>query len=248
MKKINREGFVLAETLVVTVFLMVLFAMIYSNFYPLVGEYEKREVYDDVDGKYSAYWLKQMIESAVYDIKGDELREKNFNKYGYVRFQCKDLAEADSRRVCRNLVSSLQVNGCDSEGNYCDIFVTNYRLGNSSAHPGEVYFKDNVTPDANGKINHLLRYQENCFKTGANANEACKTEFINNCKAAKSGINCEKVASSRVFSDGLTDYIVSLPDYTAPSLNYASYRVIAAFHNTKDNNNYYSYSTIEVTR
>ena len=55
MKKINNKGFVLAETLVVTVFLMILFTMIYSNFYPLIGEYEKRENYDDVDGKYVAY-------------------------------------------------------------------------------------------------------------------------------------------------------------------------------------------------
>ena len=38
MKKINNKGFVLAETLVVTVFLMILFTMIYSNFYPLIGE------------------------------------------------------------------------------------------------------------------------------------------------------------------------------------------------------------------
>ena len=52
MKKINSKGFVLAETLVVTVFLMVIFGMIYSNFYPLMGEYEKRENYNDVDSIY----------------------------------------------------------------------------------------------------------------------------------------------------------------------------------------------------
>ena len=52
MKKINSKGFALAETLIVTVFLMVIFTMIYANFVPLVGEYEKREYYDDVNGKY----------------------------------------------------------------------------------------------------------------------------------------------------------------------------------------------------
>ena len=51
MLKFNNKGFVLAETLVVTVFLMVIFGMLYSNFYPLIGEYEKRETYDDVDSK-----------------------------------------------------------------------------------------------------------------------------------------------------------------------------------------------------
>ena len=44
------------------------FALIYTNFMPLVGEYEKRENYDSVDGKYSAYWLKRMIEDESYNI------------------------------------------------------------------------------------------------------------------------------------------------------------------------------------
>ena len=38
MKKLNSQGFILAETLVVSVFLMVLFTMIYSNFFPLIGD------------------------------------------------------------------------------------------------------------------------------------------------------------------------------------------------------------------
>ena len=66
MKKLNNKGFILAETLVVTVFLMVIFTMLYTNYYPLMGEYQKRENYDDVDGKYVAYWMKKLIEDASY--------------------------------------------------------------------------------------------------------------------------------------------------------------------------------------
>ena len=73
MKKINSSGFVLAETLVVTVFLMAIFALIYSSFLPLIGEYEKRETYDTVDGKYSVYWIKRMIEDASYNIPNSNL-------------------------------------------------------------------------------------------------------------------------------------------------------------------------------
>lgn len=62
MEKNSTSGFVLAETLVVTVFLMTIFTMLYVNFYPLIGEYEKRETYDDVDGKYAAYLIKRFIE------------------------------------------------------------------------------------------------------------------------------------------------------------------------------------------
>ena len=244
MKINNQKGFVLAETLVVTVFLMVIFAMVYSNFYPLVGEYEKREVYDDVDGKYAAYWIKQMIESAVYDFEGDINRQANFATYGYNRFECKDLAEQDSRTVCKNIVSSLQVNGCDGQGNYCDIYITNYRIGNTEAPTGT--FKDAVK---NSKIN---RYEENCTD-----GSDCKNKFINNCKTsysrkfeteAKKNKFCEDLAEKKVFSGGFQDYILALPDYSTPSLNYADYRVIVVIHNKKDNNNYFSYSTIEVTR
>ena len=45
MKK-NNKGFVLVETLVVTVFVAAVFSVIYINFYPLVGEYERRDFYN----------------------------------------------------------------------------------------------------------------------------------------------------------------------------------------------------------
>ena len=66
MKK-NNKGFVLVETLVVTVFVMAVFSVIYISFYPLAGEYERREAYDDVDSKYGAYWMKYFIQSDSYD-------------------------------------------------------------------------------------------------------------------------------------------------------------------------------------
>ena len=53
---------------------------------------------------------------------------------------------------------------------------------------------------------------------------------------------------NKVFRSGFRDYIFYLPDYTAESLNYSNYRVIASFHIKTDNNNYYSYATIEVNR
>ena len=72
MKKLNSGGFVLAETLVVTVFIMTIFTILYSNFFPLIGEYEKREHYDDVDSKYKVYWLKNFIQHPSYTINADQ--------------------------------------------------------------------------------------------------------------------------------------------------------------------------------
>lgn len=62
MKKINNKGFALVETLIVSVFVVSLFLIVFSNFYPLMAEYEKRENYDDIDSVYAAYWIKKLVE------------------------------------------------------------------------------------------------------------------------------------------------------------------------------------------
>ena len=238
MKKINSSGFVLAETLVVTVFLMAIFAMIYANFLPLVGEYEKRETYDNVDGKYAVYWIKRMIEDSSYDIPSS--KANSFNTEGYVRFECSDIVDDEEKReFCINIVKNLQVENCDKNGNNCEIFITRYRIGNDN-DTSKKWFKDAVK-------SNKKRYQENCSGDG------CRDTFINNCVALTSNTTadrniCTEKADKKIFRSGFKDYVFNLPDYSAESLNYAKYRVITSFHNKKDNNNYYSYATIEVSR
>lgn len=238
MKKINSSGFALAETLVVTVFLMVIFSMIYANFLPLIGEYEKRETYDSVDGKYSVYWIKRMIEDSSYNIpdsKSDHIRSK-----GYIRFECSDIKDDDEKRAfCINLVKNLQVSGCNKQGNNCEIYITRYRLDNLNDSE-RTWFKQAVR-------NNVKKYEEFCSGDG------CKESYISSCIAGttdneENRVKCSEQAETKVFRTGFQDYVFNLPDYTAESLNYANYRVIACFHNKKDNNNYYSYATIEVSR
>ena len=68
MKKFDNKGFALVETLIVSVFVVSLFLIVFNNFYPLMSEYEKREVYDDVDGVYAAYWIKRLVENSSYSL------------------------------------------------------------------------------------------------------------------------------------------------------------------------------------
>ena len=49
MRRKSEKGFMLLETLVVTVFIATLFAFIYQNTIPLFGEYKQRMKYDDID-------------------------------------------------------------------------------------------------------------------------------------------------------------------------------------------------------
>lgn len=233
MKKINSSGFVLAETLIVTVFLMTIFAMLYSSFLPLAGEYEKRENYDSVDGKYAVYWIKRMIEDSSYDIPSS--KKNNIKNKGYVRFQCSDIVNDEEKRLfCINIVSNLQVANCNSIGDDCDIFITRYRLDNLS-DASRVWFKNAVEESTK-------RYQEYGSRSSYISN--CETYANSDSERSK----CASKADKKVFPSGFKDYVFSLPDYAAESLNYANYRVLAIFHNKKDNNNYYSYATIEVNR
>ena len=159
MKK-NQNGFVLAETLIVTVFLMLIFTLIYSHFYPLIGDYERREEYDNVDGKYTVFWLKRMIESPSYLLyvnSGVDNRKDFFLENGYLRFSCMSFLESSSHReYCKLLVKELSINGCDENGENCDAFITPYKIGNTVSadfgtgsspcfeEAGNVCFKDRV--------------------------------------------------------------------------------------------------------
>ena len=251
MKKINSSGFVLAETLVVTVFLLLIFAMIYSNFYPLIGEYEKREVYDTVDGKYAIYWIKKMIEDADYQLS-DSTKGNNFNTFGYIRFECNDLSKnPDKRDTCVSLVKALEIDGCDSDGNFCEAFITKYQIGGED-ESGK-WFKDAVKGKQPGNnYKSTPRYRENCTSAddGDCQNkykEKCNTLYPSTLKATENK-KCLDAIDDRLFKSGFADYVNALPDYTYESLNNAKYRVIVSFHNLKDNNNYYSYATIEVNK
>ena len=61
MKMLNKKGFVLVETLIVTAFVVTLFIIVYQNVIPYIGEYEKMSSYDDVDSVYASNLMKQVI-------------------------------------------------------------------------------------------------------------------------------------------------------------------------------------------
>ena len=245
MKKIknNSKGFVLAETLVVTVFLMAIFGLIYTSFYPLIGEYEKRETYDDVDGKYAAYWVKRLIEDSSYQINPTSETGNFFNTYKFVRFECSDMQEDGKRQTCINLVNSLEIDGCDKIGNNCEIYITKYQIGSA-----DKAFKNTIKEHANA-----TKGQINCMDTKSRCTNKT-SKYVTKCIKGMSGDNstkeskCKALAVVKAFRDDFKDYINTLPEYTAASLNGANYRVIISFHHTKDNNNYYSYATIEVNK
>ena len=238
MKKIknNSKGFVLAETLIVTVFVMWIFTLIYSGIYPLVGEFEKRENYDDIDSKYGAYLVKKLIEDQSYQLAYASDEDMFFKSYKFIRFECSTINDEDKKNVCINTVKNLEIDGCDNNGNNCEIYITTYKLDD--------YGSFRLTVTNNGDF-AIKKYRINCFVD-------CKTKYLQKCtdglSNSEAGTICDQQAEKNAFSKGFREYVKSLPNFSAGSLNSANYRVIVAYHHQKNNNDYYTYATIEVNK
>ena len=80
MKKLNNQGFALVETLIVSVFVLGIFTLVYVNYYPLIGEYEKRENYDAIESVYKTNTLKKFIESNGLNFNGSN------GSYKYIKY------------------------------------------------------------------------------------------------------------------------------------------------------------------
>lgn len=105
MKKFDNKGFALVETLIVSVFVVSLFLIVFNNFYPLMSEYEKREVYDDIDGVYAAYWIKRLVEDSSLSI--DEL--SNYKKDDLTPNDCDDFVDSSQKLICQKIVDAYGI-------------------------------------------------------------------------------------------------------------------------------------------
>ena len=127
-KKLNNGGFVLVETLIVSVFVMSIFSILYNNFFPLMGEYEKREVYDDVDAKYATFWIKRMIQDVNVKFTAEQIDAlgTDASKPGYFMWDCSALgAGSNKEKTCKRVVESSQVR---MTGDVPHIYITTYSL------------------------------------------------------------------------------------------------------------------------
>ena len=59
----NRKGFVLAETLVVVIFSLVIFTLLYNSVIPLMARYDELSYYDNLDTTYDVYQYKKLLEN-----------------------------------------------------------------------------------------------------------------------------------------------------------------------------------------
>ncbi len=129
MKKINTKGFALVETLIVSAFVVSIFTIMYTNFYPIMGEYEKRENYDDIGLLYSSNLFKGLIEkNKSYSNMNQKINSviRSTSPLAYVELTQTDFNPSDytsgnnSSRDCFNvLVKNAEVD---------TIYLTSYKI------------------------------------------------------------------------------------------------------------------------
>lgn len=178
MLKLNKKGFALVETLIVSVFVATIFTIMYTNFFPMFGEYERRETYDDVDSIYRTYLLKKMFENSSFKagketIYTNYLSKLNNNQYSYIELASIDYTISNEEISSRdNQITVACSKLTNSNQNYCvnvlqqtkvaGIYLTTYNITNlkSQVKNGEIS-SDEMDVQMQDYIDTLPYYTKN---------------------------------------------------------------------------------------
>lgn len=119
MKKKNNKGFILVETLIVTVFVVTLFIFVYRATLPSMGEYEQQNYYDDIDSIYYSNLFKQMITRyANIDYIDNYLADNTYMDVS----DCTDINIYSNNNYCQILKNKLSIKDDDK------ILLTKYNI------------------------------------------------------------------------------------------------------------------------
>lgn len=149
MKKMNNKGFALVETLIVATFVMGILTLIFSNFLPMMGKYERRERYDDIDSVYNTYLIKRMLENGESKDKTNTLTSKITSNPSpfYNPVNCNIYNNTEFLDYCQNIFQNTGVS---------DIIVTSYNLSSLKNN-----LPTNSSKDFKDYISSLPNYNKN---------------------------------------------------------------------------------------
>lgn len=163
-QKINSRGFILVETLIVGVFIMGIFTLLYTNFFPLIGEYERIRNYDTVESIYIAHWARMI------SLRG--LTDSNYSiakDVGYLDISdCSLYTNSDSVNTC---------NAFKSVNNVSKIYLTSY-----STEKFKAFVRDNNSYSRSFReyIAYLPTYSKNTSKTPSSGYYRVIIEYTSN--------------------------------------------------------------------
>ena len=152
MKKLNENGFLLIETLIVTVFVVSIFIFIYSNTIPLVGKYEQRFKYDDLDSVYAVDLVRGLIEGASDTNKASIIAIPNGKQIKSITCE-NDIGRGNQAYItyCNDLLKELSVD---------KIYITHYSL-TALKKDGDLSIQDTNNRGLKFYIDYLPNFQFN---------------------------------------------------------------------------------------
>lgn len=148
----NNKGFMLVETLVVSIFVMSIFSMLYTGILPLLAEYEKYKNYNTVEATYKAHWARKLILAGL-----DDTSFTTATTNGYLD------------------VSDCSLYSKNNMTDWCDNFqitsdITKIYLTTYSEEKFKSYIKssDSYTREFKDYINYIPTYSKNSTKANDN--------------------------------------------------------------------------------
>jgi len=186
MKLLNKKGFMLVETLIVTSFVMALFILVYKSVVPFMGEYEQMSTYDDVDSIYASNLWKEMVTKYANTSYIDEYLTTNT----YLEINdCNNKNVYFNSNYCQKLKNNLAITELDN------IFITKYDIsefrseveendyfdsGNLSNFRNYIATVSNTESFYNGdNPNHVGKYRLFITRTVTESDDSTTHKFAN---------------------------------------------------------------------
>ena len=163
-KVFNEKGFILVETLIVGVFIMGIFSLLYTNLFPLIGEYERYKDYDTVESTYLAHWARMIALKGLTD--SSYTTAKNT---GYLDItDCSLYTVSDGIASCSAFINM---------NNVSKIYLTPY-----STVDFKNFVKDNKDFSRSFReyISYLPTYSKNTSKTADSGYYRVIVEYVSN--------------------------------------------------------------------
>ena len=176
----NKKGFAMAELLAVSIVLLFIFSILFSNYLPLVAEYETRLSYNDVTAQYAAHYIRKMYKEALVD---DALQDQFKNvREGTVGFMTVYKEGDPSQQsiynhidvVTNSNISWATTGGKDAKTkeikNIIDkygieeIIITRYKLDGADASSTTKYVKNDYEK-SDGSLYNYIKYLPNYEKS-----------------------------------------------------------------------------------
>ena len=170
----------LLEMLVVSIFVMGIFALLYTNVLPLIAEYEKVENYNTVESTYKAHWARKMILDGLNLTSYKEAYDKGFvNVTDCSLYNVSSLDDMQS--WCNNYKKT---------NNITAIYLTTYSLEKFKT---TVKNSDTFSREFKEYISYLPVYSKNLTKAGDEKYFHVIVEFF---KSSKYNYGISEVYSS----------------------------------------------------